>query len=273
MHERSEKLAWFSAIQSIGTAALLISSTYLVESYDWKWWYGVFGIVNGVILILSICFVPESRYNRPTDAFQGAVHVYQDGQDDRILRVTTKQGIVLDLDRYGPRTFRHDMKVFHGPADWKAFVSCWIHMFQCLCFPSILWVVLMNSTVLGIYVVMATEYAGILVRPPYGFAFTSIGYVQTGQIVAALIMVPLLGTGGDWLTRKIAERRGGISEPENRLIPFVIPIVVVITSSHLLRQSRIVTRELVLLDDNRNLQCSLFWIHCCCSYWLHFFSR
>jgi MFS family permease len=237
LHERSGKLAWFSAIQSIGTAALLISSTYLTEAWGWKWWYGVFGIVNGLIFILSFLFVPESRYDRPTDAFEGAVHIHQQNHTDRIERVTTKHGVVLDLVRYKPRSVKDDLKIFHGPADWNAFITCWRHMFQCFLFPNILWVVLMNSAVLGIYVVMVTEYAGILVQPPYNFAFTTLGYVQTGQIVVALLMVPLLGYGGDFLTRKLAQRKGGVSESEHRLIPLVIPVIIVVISCVLFGQA------------------------------------
>lgn len=88
----------------------------------------------------------------------------------------------------------------------------------------------MNSVVLGIYVVMVSEYAGILVQPPYNFAFTTLGYVQTGQIVVALVMVPMLGYGGDFFTRMMAQRKGGVSESENRLIFLVLPVFVVIVS-------------------------------------------
>ncbi|RDW69865.1 putative synaptic vesicle transporter SVOP-2 [Coleophoma cylindrospora] len=230
LHEKSAMLAWFSAIQSMGTAALLISTPYLVQSFGWKWWYGVFGIVNGGILILAFLFVPESRYQRPTDAFEGAVHIHRQGHNDRIMRATTYHGVVLDLVRFKPRSIWNDIKIFHGPADWNALVTCLVQMIQCLSFPNILWVVLMNSTVLGIYVIMVSEYAGILSAPPYNFAFTSLGYVQTGQIAMAVIMIPVLGYGGDLLTRKLAERRGGVAEPEDRLIPMVLPVVIVTIS-------------------------------------------
>jgi hypothetical protein len=89
----------------------------------------------------------------------------------------------------------------------------------------------MNSTVLGIYVVMVTEFAGILIRPPYDFAFTSLGFVQGGQIVVSILLVPVLGYGSDLLSRVLAKRNHGISEPEYRLIPMLLPAVIVVVSS------------------------------------------
>ncbi|KAH6684047.1 MFS transporter [Halenospora varia] len=231
LHERSRTLAVFSAIQSIGTAGLVIATPYLTASLGWKWWYGMFGIVNGVVLLLSFLFVPESRYNRPTDAFEGAVHVHHEGHTDQVLTATTKHGVALDFVRFKKRTLKNDLKIFHGEADWKAFITCWVQMFQCFFFPNVFWIVLMNSSVLGIYVVMVTTYAGVLSAPPYNFAFTSLGWVQTGQIAVALILIPLFGYGGDLLTKKLAQRKGGISEPENRLIPFVVPVILVVIAA------------------------------------------
>ena len=68
LHERGTKLAWFVAVQTVGTAAMFVATTYLVPSWGLKWWYGIMTIVSGVVLILSFFFVVETRYNRPNDA-------------------------------------------------------------------------------------------------------------------------------------------------------------------------------------------------------------
>lgn len=209
---------------------MVIATTYLTDALGWRWWYGVFAIVNGIILISSFLLVPESRYNRPTEAFEGAVHVHQDGSSDRIIRATTKHGIDLDFNRYKPRTFMSNLKIFHGPADWNAAINCWKQMVQCLLFPNMLWIVLMQSCVLGVYVVMVMEFANILLAPPNNFAFTSLGFVQGGQIIMAIVMVPVLGYGSDLLVKMLARRNGGVAEPEHRLIPIILPTAIVIIS-------------------------------------------
>jgi Major Facilitator Superfamily len=218
-------------MQSIGTAALVISTSYLVAALGWRWWYGVFGIVSGVVLISSFLFIPESLYHRPTDAFEGTVHVHhKQGGPDTAVQATVNNRVELDFVRYQARSLKDDLKILHGKPNWKAATDCYYQMAQCILFPNILWVVLMNSAVLGIYVVMVTEFAGILVAPPYKFPFTSLGFVQGGQIVVSILLVPILGWGGDLLTRVMAKRNNGLSEPENRLIPILLPSVIVIIS-------------------------------------------
>lgn len=104
-------------------------------------------------------------------------------------------------------------------------------MGQCILFPNILWVVLMNSVALAIYVISVTEFSTILSAPPYNYKTTSLGLVQGGQIVVSLLMIPLLGYGGDQLYKWIARHRGGLAEPEVRLIPILIPVAAMIISS------------------------------------------
>lgn len=89
----------------------------------------------------------------------------------------------------------------------------------------------MNSVSLGIYVIGVTEFGTILSSQPYSFASTSLGLVQGGQIVVSLIMIPVLGHGGDYLTKWIAKHRNGVAESEIRLIPMLIPVTVLIVCS------------------------------------------
>lgn len=44
--------------------------------------------------------------------------------------------------------------------------------------------------------------------------------------MTALLALPLLGQGSDWLIKRMAKRNGGLHEPEVRLIPLIIPIIV-----------------------------------------------
>ncbi|PWY67011.1 MFS transporter [Aspergillus eucalypticola CBS 122712] len=231
VHERSSRLAWFSAIQSIGTAALTIATSYLVSSLGWRWWYGVFSIASGLVFISAFTLVPESRYDRPTDAFEGEVHVHHNGEEQVIVHATNKNRVPLDFINYKARTWKHTLAIMHPPANWKEALTCYKQMGQCILFPNILWVVLMNSVSLGIYVIGVTEYSSVLGAPPYNYPTTSLGLVQGGQIVVAMIMVPVLGYGGDQLYKLVARRReSGTVESEIRLIPMLLPIIVLLIS-------------------------------------------
>lgn len=58
-----------------------------------------------------------------------------------------------------------------------------------------------------------------------------------GQIVTALVALPLLGYGSDYLIKWRARRNGGVHEPENRLLPLILPIVVGIIAATLYGQA------------------------------------
>lgn len=68
LHERGNVIAWFCALQTLGTAALIVSSSYLANDLGWRWWYGVFGCLSGAIAVLSILFVVETKYERTLEA-------------------------------------------------------------------------------------------------------------------------------------------------------------------------------------------------------------
>lgn len=50
--------------------------------------------------------------------------------------------------------------------------------------------------------------------------------MNVGQIIVALIALPLLGTGSDALIRWRAKRNGGLHEPETRIIPLILPVII-----------------------------------------------
>ncbi|KAJ5763057.1 hypothetical protein N7533_001738 [Penicillium manginii] len=231
VHERSSKLAWFSATQSIGTAALTIATAYIVNALGWRWWYGVIAIASGTVFVLSFCAVPESAYPRPSDSYDGLVHIYHEGEPISVVRATEKTRVPIDYTRYKARTLSHSLKIFHGPADWSKAITCGKQMAQCVLFPNILWVILLNSVALGIYVIGVTEFGTILSSPPYNYPSSALGLVQGGQIVVSFLLVPVLGYGGDMLTKWIAKHRNGVAEAEIRLIPIVLPVAALIISS------------------------------------------
>jgi hypothetical protein len=181
---------------------------------------------------------------------------------------TVKHRVELDFVRFKARTFKDDIRIFHGKPNWNAASDCYCQMAQCILFPNILWVVLMNSAVFGIYVVMVTEFGGIFVAPPYNFPFTSLGFIQGGQIIVSILLVSILGWGGDHLTRVMAKGNNGLSEPEYRLIPILLPAVIVVT-----RCVRFAPYRLVTLGHHHHLQRRILWFYRYCIDRVHLFPQ
>lgn len=68
LHERSAKLSWFIGIQTTLTAGMFVATTYIVPAWGTKWWYLIITFLNAAILIFSLVFVVETKYDRPEDA-------------------------------------------------------------------------------------------------------------------------------------------------------------------------------------------------------------
>ena len=83
-----------------------------------------------------------------------------------------------------------------------------------------------NGLTLGCNIGIGTTYGHILTSAPYNWPQSSVSYINCGQIVTALVALPLFGYGSDMLIKFFANRRGGLHEPETRLIPLIFPVIV-----------------------------------------------
>lgn len=92
-------------------------------------------------------------------------------------------------------------------------------MFQIIWFPNIIWLILVNSVGLGIYVLMSALFAGILVQPPYRWSFDALGYVFLGQVATAVVVPITCGYFSDWMTKVLSKRNGGVAKVFPSLSP------------------------------------------------------
>jgi len=140
-------------------------------------WYYLGAGLSGVQLILSIFFLPETKYKRPLEAYQENTDSKSSSSDPEgtnkgpapFSKHASTERSPLDFINYAPRTLRSDMRLWVGKPQWS---------------PNI------------------------------------------GQIVTAVAALPLLGYGSDMIIKYMAKRNNGIHEPESRLIPLIIPIVI-----------------------------------------------
>lgn len=227
LHERGHVIAWFCALQTLGTAALIVASSYLANDLGWRWWYGIFGCLSGAIAVLSIIFVVETKYVRTLEALNGQ------GIDDNgtLVPVTTNTRRELDSVNYAPRNFLKGMLPWNGHACWSEAIDCWKQMFQILWFPNIIWLILINSAALGIYVLMSALFAGILVQPPFNWSLNALGYVFAGQVATAVAVPFFCGYLSDLITKVMSKKNDGVSHPEYRLIATIIPLISILIST------------------------------------------
>jgi MFS family permease len=234
LHERGRKIGWFVFIENVIAGIFFITSTYMVEVGGWRWWYGTYTIINGVVLIMSYFLLTETMYERPDDATEGAVHldfneageVDPAGDMHRVIRVTTKHGNVLEPERFGPRTWKQDLKLFSIKPDWSRLGEFYKDLLRGLLIPTIVWLLLLNGAFLGLYIVVTAVFASILIPPPYSWNFRSLGYIFVGQIVSSVIFLPILGYGNDLIVKCLSRLHDGVYKPEFRFFNLAIPVIV-----------------------------------------------
>ncbi|KAI9661858.1 MAG: hypothetical protein M1821_009097 [Bathelium mastoideum] len=230
-----------SATQTILAAIYVLCASPIAGAITPGGWYGLGGGLSFLQLILSVFWVPESQYHRPLSALKGegtAIHsTNEDGTKPQVTEpVSIGSRPELDYVNFAPRTLWSDMQIFVNPPRWRAGVHCLKCMFQLLFFPNVAWAFALNGLTIGVNIAIGTTYTNIMTAPPYKWSNDAASYVNAGQIVTALVALPLLGNGSDKLIKYMAKRRGGMHEPEVRLIPLCIPVAVGIISALLYGQ-------------------------------------
>ena len=217
LHERGRKVAWFIFIQNVTAGIFFVVSTYMVNVWGWRWWYGFFTILNAVIFMLSVVFVSESYFERSDEDVRG------ESPDSKIADAPGTNG---GIEQYPPRSWRDDIKPVVVKPRLREIPTFYKQMLQGFCIPTIFWLLVLNGSHLGVYVFQASTFAGILMSPPYLFTFEALGYVQAGQIACCLVFLPLLGYGSDLVIKFFSRRNAGLHKPEYRLPVIAIPAVV-----------------------------------------------
>jgi hypothetical protein len=78
---------------------------------------------------------------------------------------------------------------------------------------------------------MTALFAGILVQPPFLWSFNSLGYVFAGQVATAVAVPFFCGYLSDFIMKIMSKRNGGVTQPEYRLLPLIIPLISILVST------------------------------------------
>ncbi|KAK8000954.1 MFS transporter [Apiospora marii] len=249
LHERSRGLMIQQTIQVILTAIWTVFAGPIAGAITPQWWYGLGAVLAGVQFVLAVFFVPETKYYRPMSSFQestSASSPTKNSDDDENNAVTPSSDThssdvgkaaatetmmcterpALDYVNFAPRTWRSDMRLWVGDIEWRKGWEAFYQTFELVLYPNVFWALCINGLTLGVNVAIGTTYGNIVTSPPYNWPQTSASYVNIGQIATAILALPLFGHGSDGLIRWFSRRRGGMHEPETRLIPLIFPMIV-----------------------------------------------
>ncbi|CAK7207208.1 hypothetical protein SEUCBS139899_010017 [Sporothrix eucalyptigena] len=244
LHERAKYQMIFSAVGNILTTVLVLLASYIAARINASGWYGLGAGLSGLVFILSVLFVPETKYDRPLAAYQGqtsrvgafAGQTAENG-DYLVRRITTTDVRELDTVNFKPRTWASDLRVFVYKPDWAEGTRTIYRMLTVMFFPDILWGFLLNGLTLGVNVAIGTTYGTILEDAPYSWAAQNVSFANAGQIIVSFLSLFILGWGSDWIVKYFARRNGGVHQPQYRLVPLIFPAIVGVLASILYGQA------------------------------------
>ncbi|KAG8626860.1 hypothetical protein KVT40_005805 [Elsinoe batatas] len=211
LHEPSKKLSWFIFVQNVSVGLFFIATQYLVASYGWRWWYGLFTIINGVVVVLAFFFAAETAFDRPFADMTG--QSTEDGKHTKVTIASHRQAMTSISG-----SVWDGLSIIARRPQWRRIPSFYLGVLKGFCIAPVVWAFLLNGAWLGLYVFQAAAFAPILMKPPYLFSFTNLAFVQGSQIIVCLIFLPLLGYGGDFLAKYLAKRNNSMYKPEYRLL-------------------------------------------------------
>ncbi|OHF02438.1 hypothetical protein CORC01_02133 [Colletotrichum orchidophilum] len=241
LHQRARVFQIYASAEVLLNSSLVIASSYMADALGWRSWYWLFAGLSGLATALTFFFVPETTYDRPIEAFMGShptdrsnvLPAVQNTGPDAINRsrspgpkyATVDERPTADLEHFKERTFASDLQIFVYKPTWSRCWLCLKQIGQVFLFPHVLWVAINNGLFQGIDVSIQMTYAEVLVKPPYNWANSSVSLIQLGQVLIALLCVPLIGWLSDYVIRSSARRNHGVHEPEKRLIAWILPMV------------------------------------------------
>ncbi|KAL2832206.1 major facilitator superfamily domain-containing protein [Aspergillus pseudoustus] len=222
VHQRNSRIGAMWAVGGTCGAVIGIVSTYIVAALSWRWFYWILTIASGVCFIMVLLFIPETTWPRAPGDHVGRTTVGSDGYATP-LRPTNR-----------PYSYRYAIRMIpEHPGSLKNVIQAALDMLRCMYIPNVIWVVLLNAVFIGTSLSAGIEFGTVLVAPPYSWKQSNVGLIGIPLAISGFVVV-LSGIVADRLVRLMAQRNGGMHEPEHQLVNMILPAVTGITGSLLL---------------------------------------
>lgn len=244
LHERGRIFGIYWMVQNALSSALNLASSYENAALGWRWYYWVYAIAVGVGAVAAVFGAFETRFARPAASLDGRVVVTDEFGVTRVIPDAEAQEYLARLEREGSggggggkeggggaaaaaapsrKTYQELLRPWSAPhpRPLSMMLQSWLRMLQSATSPAILYAVLISSITLGCGVAISLTYDAVL--QSYGWPAASIGLVNIGGVLGAVLGAAYCTFVGEPLVLYMARRNRGVHLPEHRLPVLVIP--------------------------------------------------
>ncbi|TEA20704.1 putative MFS-type transporter [Colletotrichum sidae] len=211
VHQRNSWISSIFAAQGLIIIVLGIAAPYMIIDLSWRWMYFITAIGAAFFLVGVFFFMPETKWNRTRAEMNGVP------RDEKGLR-------------HEPRTFRYNIALFHGRAEWRKGWNAFVDTLRTFFYPQIFFITMLNSVMIACAFAAGYTVAPALLTAPWSWDFMAIGLCLLPVLIAAVAVALVTGSFADWMANRIAKKRG-VRVPENQLVNLVVPTVAGIAGS------------------------------------------
>ncbi|KZT24414.1 MFS general substrate transporter [Neolentinus lepideus HHB14362 ss-1] len=238
VHERGTWIAVWSFALLAGIYGVSIVNGYLIQDVSWRACFWIEGGLCGLLLILTILFVPETAYIRPeievnpkpktdVETVDATASQNEKASEKNVEVEMRTQSVTIAEER--PYSYWHLMRPWEGIRyTSERFLKITTRPVILLCSPVVAWGALFYGTTQGWIVGLSVSISLLFSTPQYGYNFGAgvVGLMSgVGPLIAAILANAVTGPLSDYTVKWMARRNGGVYEPEFRLV-MIIPTFV-----------------------------------------------
>jgi MFS family permease len=216
IHQRNRAMSAIWAAQGLIIVSIGIASPIIVVTNGLGWRF-VYFLTSGIAVLawFFLCaFLPETRWMRSQEELAGKP-VYKLHLDETRPRI--------DTDTFTARTARTDFGFFQNGIENKEAVKSMVDTVRTMFFPSVLWVIMVNSAFISVQNAAGQTGSSVLIAA--GWKFRNLGLAVVPIVVATPFVALLGGYIADKVSNAIARRNGGRREAEGHLLNVIFPML------------------------------------------------
>ncbi|CAG7924880.1 unnamed protein product [Penicillium olsonii] len=238
-HDRGFHMGIYNWTLWCGAFLSPIAGGFVAESLGWRWIQYILAIIGLCFTVATFFGFEETMFFRQVNIQDPIVYAPESTEVPSSLKATVDNGCVDDkkqrglevtpviAEAHGLRTYPQKLKLwgFRHPAQPFNFLRSMLLSFRLLCFPTTIFSGLLVGSVLAWYNALGGSMAEVLGGAPYYFTTEQIGLTYFASVIGVSIGCYFSGWLSDILAIRLATRRQGIKEPEDRLWMFVVALI------------------------------------------------
>ncbi|KAF4459987.1 Major Facilitator Superfamily [Fusarium albosuccineum] len=240
LHQRGTILSIYSFAVGVGAFTSPIVAGAIIENQGWHWCFYMLFLFLGLAALLVAVAGPETLFVREVYGAQANGPAPTISNED--FNAKEKGASVKDSSGF-PATAesQHRALVASGPpmSSWKRylrsltlfrrdtsntvpFFKLMLQPFMLLQLPSVAWMSIMLSVQSFLVTLVINTQSAFFSGPPHSFSTQQVGFLNFALLIGIAFGIIWGGPLTDVLMLRLARRRGGVSEAEDRLWMYII---------------------------------------------------